>query len=172
MRAAWWWIDRWQKSTAFKEMTLEEQGAYRNLLDELWLRDGVLPNNERLLARLCGDASAWSRVRNAVMGHFTFVDGGWRHPTHDVVAGESQRRADKQAAYRARLQLNGTSNATGNATGNAGGNATGNAPVGPPNVTGNAGASVTRSPSPSPSLKNPSRTTKEGNELVKRGGRI
>ena len=43
MRAAWWWIDRWRKSTAYTDMTAEEQGVYRNLLDELWLRDGVLP---------------------------------------------------------------------------------------------------------------------------------
>jgi hypothetical protein len=42
MRAAWWWVDRWRKSTAYTDMTAEQQGVYRNLLDELWLRGGVL----------------------------------------------------------------------------------------------------------------------------------
>jgi uncharacterized protein YdaU (DUF1376 family) len=90
MRAAWWWIDRWQKSTAFKDMTLEEQGAYRNLLDELWLRDGVLPNDERILARVCGDATAWPRVRAAVMAHFEPVMGGWSHPTQLTVMKQAR----------------------------------------------------------------------------------
>ena len=90
MRAAWWWIDRWQKSTAFKDMTLEEQGAYRNLLDELWLRDGGLPNDERILARLCGDSLAWERVRVAVLAHFQLVKGRWQHPTQLAVMHQAR----------------------------------------------------------------------------------
>ena len=92
MRAAWWWIDRWQKSTAFKDLTLEEQGAYRNLLDELWLRDGVLPNDERILARLCGDALAWPRIREAVLKHFQLSAAGWVNATQAEVQRQSLRR--------------------------------------------------------------------------------
>lgn len=131
MRASWWWIDRWQKSTAYKDMTLAEQGAYRNLLDELWLRGGVLPDDERILARLSGGQMEWPAVRAAVMRHFQKTDGGWRNVTHDEVASESARRAEKQRRYR---------NAHGNGSGNGSGNA-----------AGNGGRNVTASPSPSPS---------------------
>lgn len=73
----WWWIDRWRKSTAYTGMTLEEQGAYRNLLDECRLLGGTLPQDEVALGAACGDASAWPRVRSAVMDHFELRDGGW-----------------------------------------------------------------------------------------------
>lgn len=85
MRGAWWWIDRWRKSTAYTDMTLAEQGAYRNLLDELWLRGGVLPDDERILAKIGGDAVAWPTVREAVLKRFTVTPEGLRHPTHDEV---------------------------------------------------------------------------------------
>lgn len=88
-RAAWWWIDRWRKSTAYTDMTLEEQGAYRNLIDELWLRGGVLPNDDRILAKICGDALAWARVREVVLRRFVLTAEGWRNPTHDEVAAGS-----------------------------------------------------------------------------------
>lgn len=86
MRAAWWWIDRWRKSSAYTGMTLEEQGAYRNLLDELWLRDGVLPTDDRQLANICGDARRWNRVKTNVLARFTLTPAGWRHETHDEVS--------------------------------------------------------------------------------------
>lgn len=123
MRAAWWWIDRWQKSTAFKDMTLEEQGAYRNLLDELWLRDGVLPNDERILARLCGDALAWPRVRDAVLKHFRLSAAGWVNDTQAEVQRQSLRRAGNQRNYRQRQKFQlisplAADNAADNAAGN------------------------------------------------------
>lgn len=86
MRAAWWWIDRWRKSTAYTDMTAEQQGVYRNLLDELWLRDGAIPNDERILAKIGGDAEAWPRVRVAVLARFEITEQGLRHSTHDEVA--------------------------------------------------------------------------------------
>lgn len=111
MRAAWWWIDRWRKSTAYTDMTLAEQGAYRNLLDELWTRDGLLPNDERILGRASGDPVEWPAVRDKVMAHFILSDGGWRNETHDQIAKESRYRADKQKRYRERK-----GNVTGNVT--------------------------------------------------------
>jgi uncharacterized protein YdaU (DUF1376 family) len=102
MHGLWWWVDRWRKSTAYTDMTLEEQGAYRNLLDEAWLRGGPLPDNERMLAKACGDATAWPDVRDAVMRHFHKAADGWRNPTLDRVLAQSQTRAARQARYRQR----------------------------------------------------------------------
>lgn len=112
LTALWWWIDRWRKSTAFMDMTLEEQGAYRNLIDEAHLRGGPLPNDERILAKACGDARKWKKVRASVMARFTLTAEGWRNETLDAVLKESQRRADKQRNYR---------NGRGNGAGNTGG---------------------------------------------------
>ena len=107
MRAAWWWIDRWRKSTAYSDMTLAEQGAYRNLLDELWLRDGPLPNDERILAKVCGDPFEWPKVRAKVLARFRLTPEGYRNDTHDEVAAgtaraiENQRRKGRKRASEA-----------------------------------------------------------------------
>lgn len=95
MRAAWWWIDRWRKSTAYTDMTLAEQGAYRNLLDELWLRDGLIPNDERILAKVCGDALSWPAVREKVLARFRLTPEGWRNDTHDEVSAWPKAQAEK-----------------------------------------------------------------------------
>jgi uncharacterized protein YdaU (DUF1376 family) len=101
MTGLWWWIDRWRTSAAYRAMTLEEQGAYRNLLDEAYLGGGVVPNNERILARACGDPRRWPKVRDAVLAKFVLTPDGWRNQTLDAVLQESQLRADKQRAFRA-----------------------------------------------------------------------
>jgi uncharacterized protein YdaU (DUF1376 family) len=119
----WWWIDRWRKSSAYTGLTLEEQGAYRNLLDEAALRGGAIPNDEDTLARACGDARKWRRVREVVLRRFTLTDHGWRHHTMDEVLAESQRRADKQRKYR-----NAHGNDRGNDSGNDSSNDRGNNP--------------------------------------------
>lgn len=121
MLALWWWIDRWRKSTAYIDLTVEEQGAYRNLLDEATLRDGVLPNDEKVLEKACGDPRIWRRVRKAVLARFVVTPDGLRNDTLDAVLRESQRRADKQAAWRARKAAE-----AGNEPGNTGGNGAGN----------------------------------------------
>ena len=126
LSALWWWIDRWRKSSAFMNMTLEQQGAYRNLLDEAALRGGALPNDQRILAKACGDALRWQRVKSVVMRRFVLEsDGFWHNSTLDSVLAESARRAEKQRQYREKH---------GNAAGNGG---------------GNAGGSPSPSPSPS-----------------------
>lgn len=126
--ALWWWIDRWRKSTAYADMTLEEQGAYRNLLDAAALRGGPLPNDERALAKASGDALKWKKVRPKVLAHFTLTPDGWRNDTLDQVLKESQRRAESQKAYRERLSArNGKSNPHANTSSNTKRNATANA---------------------------------------------
>ena len=124
LNALWWWIDRWRKSTAFMDMTLAEQGAYRNLLDEAQLRGGAIPNDERILGKASGDAREWRKVRGVVMARFTLTEEGWRNATLDAVLKESHRRAEKQANWRNK-KGNGGGNAVGNAVGNAGGNTDG-----------------------------------------------
>jgi uncharacterized protein YdaU (DUF1376 family) len=99
-----WWIDRWRKSTAYTDMTLEQQGAYRNLLDEAWLRGGPLPLDDRVLAKASGDARRWPKVRGAVLKRFTKTDEGWRNATLDDVLRRSTRNALKQHDYRERLK--------------------------------------------------------------------
>lgn len=143
MLASWWWIDRWRKSTAYTDMSAEEQGVYRNLLDELWLRDGVIPDDERILAKIGGDHEAWPRVRVKVLARFTKTAAGLTNRTHDEVAGQSKRRRDNQKAYRDRLR---ESHGADNAHDNGADNKPDNKPDSPSPVS----VSVLRSPSPPP----------------------
>ena len=131
--ALMWWIDRWRKSTAYTDMSLAEQGAYRNLLDEAHLRGGAIPNNERTLAKACGSEREWRKVRTAVMAHFVLEADGWRNVTLDRVLKESVRRATNQQNWRDRRN-NGTDNAAGNEAGNGYDN-------GPHQIADNDGAS-------------------------------
>lgn len=102
-----WWIPQWRQSSAFMQMTLAEQGGYRNLLDEAFLRGGVLPDDERILARACGDVLAWPDIRERVLKWFHLTGEGWRNDTLDQVMYQSQRRARNQRAYRQRHAENG-----------------------------------------------------------------
>ena len=102
MTGLWWWIDRWRTSNAFRMMTLEEQGAYRNLLDEAALSHGLLPNDDRILAKASGDATRWPALRDRVLAQFSLTAAGWRNETLDAVLKESRLRADKQRRYRNR----------------------------------------------------------------------
>jgi uncharacterized protein YdaU (DUF1376 family) len=116
MNALWWWIDRWRKSTAFTEMTLAQQGAYRNLLDEATLRGGALPDDERTLSKASGDMRAWPKLRDVVMARFELREDGWHNETLDSVLRQSERRRKNQANYRARIGNsgdNGRDNVTG-----------------------------------------------------------
>lgn len=135
MNALWWWIDRWRKSTAYTDMTLEQQGAYRNLLDEASLRGGAIPDDERVLAKACGDVKVWRRVRQVVLSRFDLRADGWHNETLDSVLYQSERRAKNQAAWRARRD---------------------NKPDNKPdNAADNNAANKPDSPSPSPSLGDP-----------------
>jgi len=115
LSALWWWIDRWRKSSAFMNMNLEQQGAYRNLLDEATLRGGALPNDQRILAKASGDATRWRKVKPQIMRHFELKsDGFWHNETLDKVLAESHRRAEKQREYRSRVTAPVTTAVTGN----------------------------------------------------------
>jgi len=101
VRALYWWIDRWRKSTAYTDMTLAEQGAYRNLLDEAALRGGALPADERAIAKASGDAVAWPKVRAKVMRRFQkHPDGCWHNETLDKVLAQTNLRSERQRSWR------------------------------------------------------------------------
>lgn len=85
------------------DLDLECQGAYRNLLDEGCLRGGGIPNDPIVLAKASGDPMRWPKIKTRVMKKFRLVKGEWHNATLDDVMHQSQRRADKQAAYRRRL---------------------------------------------------------------------
>lgn len=95
-----WWVDRWRKSTAYTDMTLEQQGAYRNLLDEATLRGGPLPNDDRVLAKACGDPRAWPKLRTVMLQRFTLGADGWRHETLDEVLRQTAKRLERQDRWR------------------------------------------------------------------------
>jgi len=57
-----WYTADWRGSEAVAQMSLEEKGMYREMLDRCW-EVGSLPVEESLLRRLCG-ASAWEWKRS------------------------------------------------------------------------------------------------------------
>jgi uncharacterized protein YdaU (DUF1376 family) len=99
-----WWIDRWRKSTAFTDMTLEQQAGYRNLLDEATLRGGAIPNDDRVLAKACGDVTCWKRIKPVIMKRFKLGPDGWRNETLDDVLRSYSKQLTKRAQNRARMR--------------------------------------------------------------------
>lgn len=59
-----WYARDFLSSTAHATMTLEEQGAYRNLLDRAWIDDPPcsLPDDDDELARLSGAGDRWPEM--------------------------------------------------------------------------------------------------------------
>ena len=53
-----WYTADWLNSDARLEMTIAEQGIYRNLLDQLWERGGQIPASHDKLAFLAGVSTA------------------------------------------------------------------------------------------------------------------
>jgi uncharacterized protein YdaU (DUF1376 family) len=114
MRAAWWWIDRWRKSTAFLSMTVEEQGIYRNLLDGMWLFEGAIPDAS-LFAISGANATAWERSWPTVQKWFRLTDKGWVNDTALEVMKktkhvQSVRGVAGKAGARARWQAHDKGN--------------------------------------------------------------
>ena len=108
LSALWWWIDRWRQSSAYTSMSLEEQGAYRNLLDEAWLRGGALEDDDDILAKACGDPRRWPKLRKRLMRHFAKHHDGWHNDILDAVLRQSIRRATNQRSYRDRIDNRAT----------------------------------------------------------------
>lgn len=107
MRAAWWWIDRWRKSTAYMRMTPEEQGLYRNLLDAIWLFEGPIPNEPKtLLAAACCDPIEWERSGAKVLQWFRLTKEGWVNDTAmEVMEKTKHRQAVRSVAGKAGAEV-------------------------------------------------------------------
>jgi uncharacterized protein YdaU (DUF1376 family) len=103
LRGMTWWIDRWRQSTAFIDLTLEEQGAYRNLLDEAWLRGGAIPDDPRVLARASGDVERWAKVKAKVLPRFHLSGGEYRHETIDELMAKAQQNTNKSRSLRQKV---------------------------------------------------------------------
>lgn len=144
--AVWWWIDRWRKSTAYTDMTLAEQGAYRNLIDELWLRGGAVPDEDRILAKVSGAGMDWPKVRGAVLARFYLTPEGWRNETHDEVAAQSR---DRQGRFRLLGRAGGRARAS-TAERDSGGKFTSTAGPTASSVAGEQPSRGTKPPTPSP----------------------
>lgn len=82
-----------------RHLTTEQHGAYRLLLDECWMREGVLPDDDRFLAKLSGlTAAKWAKAKLEVMSFFVWTPAGWRHKR---VSEELTKASDR---YRRRAE--------------------------------------------------------------------
>lgn len=118
-------------------MTLSEQGAYRNLLDEQRLRGGAIPNDDRILARACGDPLEWPNMRDKIMRWFDVSADG--KTISNKTATEINDTSDALSSERSEAGRRGfdavqrgsgglfTGKPTGKPTGKRSGNATGKA---------------------------------------------
>lgn len=79
-------------------LTCEQHGAYRTLLDECWVREGLLPDDDATLARIVGLTSArWSKHKPVVIGFFTWTPEGWRHKRISRSLGEAAEAYERRA---------------------------------------------------------------------------
>ena len=81
MRGQIWWVDRWRQSSARTSLGLSERAIYRELLDEVWLREQPLPNDDTVLARIAlATPREWARAKAKVLANFGRMGGTTRPP--------------------------------------------------------------------------------------------
>ncbi len=57
-------------------LTLEEQGAYRLLMDHLWIKGGHLPDNDKEIARLLRiPVKKWQKIKVRLDGYLLIAEG-------------------------------------------------------------------------------------------------
>lgn len=108
-------------SIAYKKLTLEQQGAYRNILDHLWMEFPTVdaPVDDETVLRLMSlapDLRTWNRIKPAVLSMFTVENGRLFHPkmveqrdeTVDIIE-LSVANAKKQGRIEPEPQLNRSS---------------------------------------------------------------
>lgn len=60
-----------------RHLTTEQHGAYLLLLMTMWRAEGVLPDDDRKLARIAGcTASRWAKIKDDVLAFFDACEGG------------------------------------------------------------------------------------------------
>lgn len=96
-----------------RHLSLEEHGAYLQLLMIAWRSDGCqLPNDDKRLAQMLGvTAKKWASLKPVVMSFWTLSDGGWEQKRllkeRRWVAKKSE---DNRAAANARWNANSLEN--------------------------------------------------------------
>jgi uncharacterized protein YdaU (DUF1376 family) len=72
----YWSVTDWRNDDVYKQLSTEEKGAYRELIDECWLQERI-PNDPQRLARIAGVSDAAFAVLWKVIGHkFIAIDNG------------------------------------------------------------------------------------------------
>lgn len=79
-----------------RDLTREEDGGYRLLLDACWMRGGRLPDDDRLLALItkCGDQQEWQALRKKLARFFKIANGFWRNKRLSEEIRFAQNRSD------------------------------------------------------------------------------
>jgi uncharacterized protein YdaU (DUF1376 family) len=76
------YVDDWLSSDAVEGMTLEQQGAYLNLLLRQWkAKDGMLPTDDATLARWSRLGARWRKVGKPILAQcFVTRNGSYVNP--------------------------------------------------------------------------------------------
>ena len=101
-----WYASDWLASNAHAEMPLEAQGAYRNLIDRMWLSGTCsLPDDDTRLRTLAGASIAeWKRVVDAVRMRLEPAGPGWltnARLRHEWRKATNLRRVKREMARKA-----------------------------------------------------------------------
>lgn len=69
-----WYPDAHIADTA--NLTLEEQGAYRLLMDHLWIKGGCIKDNDKEVARLLRiSVKRWQKIKRKLADYLIFDEG-------------------------------------------------------------------------------------------------
>jgi uncharacterized protein YdaU (DUF1376 family) len=81
------------------DLTLEEHGAYRLLLDDLWVAGGAIPFDAARLARRIGVGRAdWDRLWKTLARFFQVVDGELRQKRVGLEISKAVERRERERA--------------------------------------------------------------------------
>jgi len=89
------YVAEWDADTA--HLSNEEDGAYGRLTRYYW-RNGPLPDDDKMLARIVRDQRAWKRLRPIMLQFFRVVDGQWRHKRIDAERDRALRFVESRRA--------------------------------------------------------------------------
>lgn len=92
----------------FLGLNRDENSAYHDIRDHIWIAGGALPDDDNLLARLTRcTLEEWLRIRGKLMAFFKISHGLWRHvelsqqkhnatKTHQDLSEAGRKGADKR----------------------------------------------------------------------------
>jgi len=95
-----WFADAYMADT--RHLSLEEDGAYRRLLDIAWRSaHNALPDDDKRIAMMLGiSPKRWARLKPVVMAFWTLTSRGWQQKklTETFRAAQKKSRKCSQAA--------------------------------------------------------------------------